>query len=73
MKKNTYKLTNPYVNSRTKITEKDTLGQVDLVEKFLHSDVRKMNVAEKFLHSDVRKKNVAEKFVHSNVRKMNDI
>ena len=26
-----------------KITEKDTLGQIDLVEKFVHSDVRKMN------------------------------
>ena len=52
-----YKLTNPYINSRTKITKKDTLGQVDLVQKFLHSDVRKMNVVEKFVHSDVRKMN----------------
>ena len=48
-------MTNPYVNSRTKITEKDTLGQTDLVEKFVHSDVRKMNVFEKFVHSYVRK------------------
>ena len=67
-----YKLTNPYVNSRTKITLKDTLGQIDLVEKFVHSDVRKMNVVEKFVHSDVRKMNVVEKFVHSDVWKMND-
>ena len=34
------------MNSRTKITEKDTLGQIDLVEKFLHSDVRKMNITD---------------------------
>ena len=32
-----------------------------------------MNVVEKFVHSDVRKMNVVEKFVHSDVRKMNDI
>ena len=41
-----YKLRNPYVNSRTKITEKDTLGQIDLVEKFVHSDVWKMNITD---------------------------
>ena len=38
-----YKLTNPYVNLRTKITKNNTLGQIDLDEKFVHSDVRKMN------------------------------
>ena len=57
MKWNTYKLTNPYVNSHTKFTEKETFGQIDLVEKFVQSDVRKINVVEKFVHSDVRKIN----------------
>ena len=61
------------MNSRTKITKKDTLGQIDLVDKFVHSDVWKMNVVEKFVNSDVRKMNIVEKFVHSDVRKMNDI
>ena len=31
------------MNSHTKITENDTLGQIDLVENFVHSDIRKMN------------------------------
>ena len=34
------------MNSHTKLTEKDTLGQIDLVEKFVHSDVRKMNITD---------------------------
>ena len=34
------------MNSYTKITEKDTLGQIDLVEKFVHRDVRKMNITD---------------------------
>ena len=46
MKCNTYILTNPYVNSRTKIIEKDTLGQKGLVEKLVHSDVWKMNITD---------------------------
>ena len=37
-------MTNPYVNSRTKITEKKTSGQIDEVEQFVQSDVRKMNI-----------------------------
>ena len=37
-------MTNPYVNSHTKITEKQPLGQIDEVEKFVQSDVRKMNI-----------------------------
>ena len=45
------------MNSHTKITEKDTLGQIDLVEKFVQSNQRKMNVVEKFVHSNVRKMN----------------
>ena len=28
---------------KKKTTEKDTLRQIDLVEKFVHSDIRKMN------------------------------
>ena len=40
-------MTNPYVNSRTKINEKKkTLGQIDEIEKFLQSDVRKMNITD---------------------------
>ena len=39
-------MTNPYVNSCTKITEKKTSGQIVEVEKFLQSDVRKMNVTD---------------------------
>ena len=39
-------MTNPYVNSRTKITEKKTLGQIDEVEKFMKSDVLKMNITD---------------------------
>ena len=54
------------MNSRTKITEKDTLGQIDLVEKFLHSDVQKMNVVEKFVHSDVMKMN--DIYIADNIR-----
>ena len=33
-----------YVNSHTKITEKNTSGQMDEVEQFLQSDVQKMNI-----------------------------
>ena len=36
----------PYVNSRTKITEKKTSGQIYEVEKFVQSDVRKMNITD---------------------------
>ena len=40
-------MTNPYVNSRTKINEKKkTLGQIDEIEKVLQSDVRKMNITD---------------------------
>ena len=39
-------MTNPYVNSRTKITEKKTSGQIDEVEKFVQSDDRKMNITD---------------------------
>ena len=38
------------MNSRT-ISEKDTLGQMDLVEKFVHSDVRKINITDKIWFS----------------------
>ena len=39
-----YQMTNPYVNSHTKITKKKkTFGQIDGVEKFVQSDVWKMN------------------------------
>ena len=50
-----YKMTNPYVNSRTKIPpppppkkkkKKKDLGQIDKVEKFVQSDVRKMNITD---------------------------
>ena len=39
---------NPYVNSRTNITEKKkkTSGQIDEVEKFVQSDVRKINITD---------------------------
>ena len=37
---------NPCMNSCTKITEKQTLGQINEVEKFVESDVRKMNIAD---------------------------
>ena len=39
---------NPYVNSRTNITEKKkkTSGQIDKVEKFVQSDVRKINITD---------------------------
>ena len=38
---------NPYVNSRTNITEKKkTAGQIDEVEKFVQSDVRKINITD---------------------------
>ena len=36
-------MTNPYVNLHTKITEKKTSGQIDEIEKFVQSDVQKMN------------------------------
>ena len=39
-------MTNPYVNSRTKITEKKTSGQIDEVEKFMQSDVWEMNITD---------------------------
>ena len=39
-------MTNPYVNSRTKITEKKTSGQIDEFEMFMQSDVRKMNITD---------------------------
>ena len=39
-------MTNPYVNSRTKITERKTSGQIVEVEKFLQSDVQKMNITD---------------------------
>ena len=39
-------MTNPYMNSRTKITEKKTLGQIDEVEKLVKNDVRKMNITD---------------------------
>ena len=32
-------MTNPYVNSRTKITDEKTFSQTDEVEKFVQSDV----------------------------------
>ena len=35
-------MTNPYVNSHTKITEKKISGQIDEVEMFVQSDVGKM-------------------------------
>ena len=39
---------NPYVNSCTNITEKKkTSGQIDEVEKFVQSDVRKINITDK--------------------------
>ena len=41
-----YRLTISNVNSHTKFTEKDTLDQIDLCEKFVHSDVRKMNITD---------------------------
>ena len=42
-----YKPRDPYMNSRTKITKKDTLNRPDrLVEKFVHSDVRKINITD---------------------------
>ena len=41
-----YKMTNSYVNSCTNITEKKTLGQIDEVEKFVQSDVQKMNITD---------------------------
>ena len=34
------------MNSRTKIIEKQTLVQIDEVEKFVQSDVRKMNITD---------------------------
>ena len=39
---------NPYVNSRINITEKKkkTSGQIDEVEKFVQSDVRKINITD---------------------------
>ena len=38
---------NPCVNSRTNITEKKkTSGQIDEVEKFVQSDVRKINITD---------------------------
>ena len=39
---------NPYVNSRTNITEKKkkTSGQIDEVEKFVQSYVWKINIAD---------------------------
>ena len=38
---------NPYVNSRTNITEKKkTSGQIDEVEKFVQSDVQKINITD---------------------------
>ena len=39
-------MTNPYMNSRTEITEKKTSGQIDEVEKFVQSGVRKMNITD---------------------------
>ena len=39
-------MTNLYVNSRTKITEKKTSGQIDEVEKFMQSDVWEMNITD---------------------------
>ena len=41
-----YKMTNSYVNSPTKITEIKTSGQTDEVEKFMQSNVRKMNISD---------------------------
>ena len=41
-------MTNPYMNSRIKITEKKTSGHIDEVEKFVHSDVQKMNITDIF-------------------------
>ena len=41
-------MTNPYVNSCTKITEKKTSGQIDEFEKFVQSDDRKMNIIDNF-------------------------
>ena len=39
---------NPYVNSRTNINEKKkkNSGQIDEVEKFVQSDVRKINITD---------------------------
>ena len=39
-------MANLYVNSRTKITEKKISGQIDEVEKFVESDVRKRNITD---------------------------
>ena len=39
-------MTNPYVNSCTKVTEKQTLGQIDEVENFVQSDVWKINITD---------------------------
>ena len=39
-------MTNPYMNSHPKITEKKTLGQIDEVENFVQSDVRKINITD---------------------------
>ena len=39
-------MTNPYVNSHTKTTEKKTSGLIDEVEKFMQRDVRKMNITD---------------------------
>ena len=40
-------MTNPYMNSCTNITEKKkTSGQIDEVEKFVESDVWKMNITD---------------------------
>ena len=41
-----YKMTDPYMNSRTKINEKKTSGQIDEVEKFMQNNVWKMNVTD---------------------------
>ena len=40
-------MTNPYGNSRTNITEKKkTSGQIDEVERFVQSDVQKINITD---------------------------
>ena len=40
-------MTNPYVNSGTKINKKKTSGLINEVENLVQSDVRKMNITDK--------------------------
>ena len=50
-------MTNPYVNSCTKTTEKKTSAQIDEVEKFMQNDVRKMNITDNIRFSRLEQLN----------------